>query len=817
VNYFALVPLLVSLANFFVFTYILAGARSSNYKVWFLLIVASIGLMNFSESLIWLVDGDWINDATLELIFKISTILWLPLIFYLFQFLARFMGKPTPRLVYLFASSLIVVYIIILFSDMMISGVYRNIYGVLGVAAEWMPAALIYALFFPTLWLGYFGWRYKSEKKSVDNNKKPVFYIVIIASAGLLFAALDFVFPPGYFTNFRSSILGLLVIALFFVAKRQHILFRSHLDVVESSFAAFNGCLIEVDMKGRIVGLVQKDCGVIALLGNDIVGLDISTLMPDGYDFDCDCFEKDYKVVGGRSFVYTQSTIKKDGKVYGKMILFVDVTTRREVEAALQKSENLFHAIFNKAPIGIILSDMDGGVVDLNEKMLKILGSPSKELSKKINLLSFEPLVKSGISNDFAECIKSNDYKSASHLYSSLWGKEVYINGNLGPLKDRDGKMSGVLGVFEDVTSKREMESKLARSHRKYRTIFNTVKTGLMIVDETGEITLSNEGFRSLITAESRKKEHLFLQDIVKKSDVAMVMKYLEQRIKGEGSPPSEYELSLIAKDGVSKTGLVAVAPLPGERTVIVSVVDLTQKLKLEQELKQMLIERDRFFSIMGHDLRNSIHSLRLFMDLVTSEYINLFDEQIQELAHHASRGVDSSLELFENLINWAGNDFEGLRHNPKTVDLFTVVESQLSLVKEAVERKKISLENKVSESLDVFADEEMLATVIRNLISNAVKFTGENQSIVVSAEVEGSNVVVEIVDSGVGIPSDIIDDIFELGTETARRGTDKEKGSGLGLVLVKDFVEKNGGNIWVESKEGEGSKFFFTVPIGKD
>ncbi len=816
-NYFALVPLTVSLINLFVFTYILAGARTSKYKVWFLLIVASIGLMNLSESLVWLVDGDWINDATLELIFKISTIFWLPLIFYLFQFLARFMGKPTPRFVYWLASLLIVIYVVIVSTDLMLSGIYRTVYGVLGVATELMPSIMIVTLFFPAIGLAYFGWHHRYEKKSTSDQRKPVFYIIAISSLGIFFTALDFIFPPGVFTFFRSSFLGLLVTALFLVVKKQHVLFRSHLEVVESAFAIFHGCLIEVDMKGRIIGLVQKECPVIDRVGSDILGLNIEEFMPESYDFECDCYEKDYKTVKGHSFVYTQSSIKKDGKICGKMILFIDITKRRKIELKLQKSENLFHAIFNKAPIGIVLSDMNGGVVDINEKMLKIIGSPSKEMSQKMNLLSYESLVKSGLSADFEECLKSQDFKTTSHLYTSRWGKQVFVNGNFGPLKDKAGKMSGVLGVFEDATQKHEMENELAKSHRKYRTIFNTVKTGLMIVDETGEILLSNQGLCDLITLENKNKEILFLQDLVMKKDKSLVMKYLKMRISGKENPSSSYELDFMTRGGIVKRGLVSVAQLPGERKVIASVVDLTKKIKLEQELKQMLIERDRFFSVMGHDLRNSIHSLRLFMDLITNEYIDLFEDNIKELAHHVSRGVDSSLELFENLINWAGNDFEGLKYKPKNMDFSVVVDVQLSLAKEVAGRKKITFDNRLTNHVLVFADEEMVATVVRNLISNAIKFTEEDGKIVVSSKIKDDKVKVEVMDNGVGIPDNIKNDIFGLGNETARRGTAQEKGSGLGLVLVKDFIEKNGGEIWVDSEEGKGSTFGFTLPIAKD
>jgi len=234
--------------------------------------------------------------------------------------------------------------------------------------------------------------------------------------------------------------------------------------------------------------------------------------------------------------------------------------------------------------------------------------------------------------------------------------------------------------------------------------------------------------------------------------------------------------------------------------------VELESKNRLLEELNSI---KDRLFSIISHDLRAPLGSLKGLLTLLNDK--TLSEAQVTALFPKLSQDVGYTSDLLDSLLHWAKSQLHGIHTKPKKIGLKNLVAENFSLLGSVAEQKNIELQNEIQENVLVLADEDMTRTILRNLISNALKFTKANGHIRVSTQTLREGIEVTIEDTGVGMSQEVISQLFKGNITT--RGTKNEKGTGLGLMLVKDFVEKNNGAIRVESEIGKGSKFIFTLP----
>jgi signal transduction histidine kinase len=225
---------------------------------------------------------------------------------------------------------------------------------------------------------------------------------------------------------------------------------------------------------------------------------------------------------------------------------------------------------------------------------------------------------------------------------------------------------------------------------------------------------------------------------------------------------------------------------------------------------------KDKFFSIIAHDLKNPFNAIVGFANLLYEAYDNFDDHQRKTFIKNICEASDSTFKLLQNLLEWSKTQTGKMEINPEKIDVEMAIRENIAVLKSAADNKKIKIKTSVPENSFVYADNNMVKAVIRNLISNAIKFTGFDGKIEISAKISGGNVEVCVADTGVGIkPADLLR-LFRIADHFKTKGTENEDGSGLGLILCKEFVEKNGGKIWVESKPGAGSKFKFTLPADK-
>lgn len=235
---------------------------------------------------------------------------------------------------------------------------------------------------------------------------------------------------------------------------------------------------------------------------------------------------------------------------------------------------------------------------------------------------------------------------------------------------------------------------------------------------------------------------------------------------------------------------------------------------KSDAKLKESNDTKDKFFSIIAHDLRSPFNNILGFSELLV-ENLNKFEtEETEKYLGIINSSANNTLILLDNLLNWAKSQTGGISFNPKKIIISNVILEILKLKKSIAKAKNISLNYLSSDEIEVYVDENMLRTVLRNLISNAIKFTKFGGDIRVYAISKQDRVEITVTDNGVGIDEEIRNKLFSLETNETSIGTANEKGSGLGLILCKEFVEKHGGKIWVESELGKGSDFKFTLPI---
>ena len=235
---------------------------------------------------------------------------------------------------------------------------------------------------------------------------------------------------------------------------------------------------------------------------------------------------------------------------------------------------------------------------------------------------------------------------------------------------------------------------------------------------------------------------------------------------------------------------------------------------KQRRELESLNATKDKFFSIIAHDLKNPFASLIGASDLLVDGANELNQEQVKTFSGIINQSARQAFRLLENLLNWSRMQTGTIAFQAKEIDLWNLVHEVVILHTSSAENKDIHLEAIVDEDLHIIGDSNMLNTVVRNLVSNAVKFTSRGGTITVTSKKRKGKVEIWVADSGIGIDPKNQRKLFRIDEQVVRKGTDNETGTGLGLLLCKEFVEKHDGKLWVESQIGKGSTFKFSIPF---
>ncbi len=244
------------------------------------------------------------------------------------------------------------------------------------------------------------------------------------------------------------------------------------------------------------------------------------------------------------------------------------------------------------------------------------------------------------------------------------------------------------------------------------------------------------------------------------------------------------------------------------------SCYDITENKNNELELIELNATKNKFFSIIAHDLKNPFNSIIGYSELLIDHIKGKEYGKLEDYANIILQSSNRAMDLLMNLMAWAQSQSGRMDFNPECFDIIPLVDDVTLLVNGIAKQKSILIESTLPTSIQVNADKQMISTVLRNLISNAIKFTMPEGKITISAFDKQNQLIVSVTDTGVGISQERIDKLFNISEGYSTPGTQDEKGTGLGLILCKEFINKNNGEIWVESKSGIGTTLYFSLPL---
>lgn len=366
------------------------------------------------------------------------------------------------------------------------------------------------------------------------------------------------------------------------------------------------------------------------------------------------------------------------------------------------------------------------------------------------------------------------------------------------------------------------LSSELVETRNHFELIFETIPDAVTISEiESGLFLNTNKGFSQISGLSKEEIKGKTVYDVNLWKD-PKERKRAIKNIKDNGASIMNHEFVFRRKDGSEFTALVSATPINvNEKESILFVIhDITEIKQKEYEianknhqLELANTEKDKFFSIIAHDLRGPFSSIIGLSELLADSTSEFSKEQVNELSLSLHRTANSTYHLLENLLEWSSIQRGVKAYFPQPVTIEKVISQTIDGLKNAASNKQIELTVDYEPEITITADSQMLQTIIRNLVLNAIKFThtGGSVSLSVKQDSDGKTVF-EVVDSGIGMSPEICSNLFSFDTKNNRIGTNREPSSGLGLYLCKEFVENHGGQLFVKSEEGKGSVFWFKI-----
>ncbi|MFC2104844.1 PAS domain S-box protein [Bacteroidota bacterium] len=467
--------------------------------------------------------------------------------------------------------------------------------------------------------------------------------------------------------------------------------------------------------------------------------------------------------------------------------------------------------------------DAELNVRFLNQACERILGySKSELLNNKLSLQNFIAphdieRVKSNIKKNFAGTHTSgNCYQVFTKTKEELT-LEIYNN----HIK-KNGEVIGLRCIAIDISEKEKTHKVLSTKEKHFRQIFQNYPVPYQSLNSEGIIIDVNPEWIDLMgysRSEIIGKKFTFLLSEENKKRFNKAFEIFKKK-----GVVNNIQIDLIKKNGniinINYHGRIEYFNNKYIRShCVFSDITLQRKaeetlIRSEQRLRELNATKDKFFSIIAHDLKNPFNDLMGFTQLLALN-IDKYDkskiEQFTQIIHQSSK---LAYNLLENLLDWSRSQTGILKFKPEKICINNLVKENIDLLISTAQNKNIQIYSEFDNDLFAFADKNMVRTIIRNLISNAIKYTNQGGYIKINSYCNSNFCELSVSDSGIGISEENITKIFKIDESFSTSGTEKEKGTGLGLILCKEFVEKNKGKLKVQSKPGKGSTFSFTLPL---
>lgn len=395
-------------------------------------------------------------------------------------------------------------------------------------------------------------------------------------------------------------------------------------------------------------------------------------------------------------------------------------------------------------------------------------------------------------------------YSSKGQLYKEK--KEIDKAITFYKLTLQNAQKDGVSALIQDASlelSKIYKDQKNYKEGLEYYEIYHNISDSIFNVEKSKTISELELQYTFDKVKEVNTKEKLHQQKIVRLQRVIIFFSILALVFAGG-------LIVFVVKNYRSKHFSYM---LLSERNV--QIQKQSDELRQQRDqLKQLNQTKDKMNSIIAHDLKNPFNSILGFGKLVIENWDELDDNRRKKYIGKINESANSAYDLLNNLLEWSRSQTGSIKVRPECIELYPNVDQSIASVSENARLKKVTIKNTIDQSVLVKADANMLGSIIRNLLSNAIKFSNRNGEITVSSRsVNKEFVAIEVKDNGIGMSQDVVGSLFNVKTQVSSYGTENEKGTGLGLLICKDFVERNGGHIEVESEVGAGSKFIFTLP----
>ena len=517
--------------------------------------------------------------------------------------------------------------------------------------------------------------------------------------------------------------------------------------------------------------------------------------------------------------VSTFPIILKNDEFVGFRASIRDITKQKEIELALEESRSLLDLVFHYSNDWEVYRDMDNKLIYCSLSIEQLLGYTMEEY------IAGKVILKDIIHPDewekdmvvYSKMLTGETVASFITRYVRKDKKAIWVDVSSRPVISSNGERIGTRISAKDITQLKETEFALKESRARYKLISDYSNDWEVYRDQTGEMIYCSLAVERILGYTVDE----FMQDLpfsvyIHPDDIEIASSNMEKLINR--GKITEHVYRFIKKNGELVYLDIQSQPVitdDGEyRGFRLSGRDVTEKVILEQKLRESNATKDKFFSIISHDLKSPFNSLFGFSELLLETHAQISDEKREEYISYICNTSKSTLDLLENLLTWSRSQSGKINVKQKNISLKLLSAGIINLNLMGAQNKKIKLTNTINEDINVFADENMLNAVIQNLIANSIKYTAENGTIILSAIVKDDFAEISVVDNGVGMGEDIRNSLFRLAETKSTPGTNHERGTGLGLILCKEFVERQGGKIWAESQLGKGSKFKFTIPL---
>ncbi|MDD5362344.1 MAG: ATP-binding protein [Ignavibacteria bacterium] len=494
------------------------------------------------------------------------------------------------------------------------------------------------------------------------------------------------------------------------------------------------------------------------------------------------------------------------------------IRIRLELETALQKYTDLFEF----APVGYFTVEADGKIDQVNLSGSILLGKTRSLIKNRSFYLFISEKEMPIFENFLTEVFKSNGKKQCE---LSIIGKEgkhltVHIEGVVAAL-EKHCRMSVI-----DITELRESENFLKEKELLLRESQRVGKLGSYVLDIPLNKWTSSEVLDDIFGISEGYKKNIDNWNAIIHPDMKEEMKiYLKEYVLAEGNTfDKEYKI-IRPSDGEIRwlwgRGEVTYQ-YDGTPVRMIGVIkDITEnkiaelKLKkLNEELAELSASKDKFLSLIAHDLKSPFTNILGFSEILLEEAENISPKELKNFAAEVHKSARQIFELLENLLEWAYSQRDKIKIAPVVFNLKNLFDDELRILKINALRKNITLNFALPEHVNIKADKNMFKTILRNIISNAIKYTRKNGNVDVTAEIKSEFAEFSITDDGVGMDKQTLEGIFKMGNKHNSRGTENEKGTGLGLILCREFIQKHNCKLWAESELGKGSTVKFTMPI---